>query len=396
MAVISFEIIYRGVFQKKLANNISRTLVFAAVKEGKVGISFGRYSDSPERNGIPAKLFGYIAENDEELESVAAQYEPKQVDVTICVDDSLCKGVESWAWYGLQPINAVTKPGGTFIVTSEHKKDDLIKHIHKRETPYNLAIIKGGASLSGLWVYKNDGTDVRCLGAALKAEPNLCSFASLEQAIRDNIGDDAHVEASREVFEDVRMNLIKPGEGNPEEPFTFQLLKWTEMREGIAIDAVGGHNGFGDSDEGYVPGRNDKFKKWSTRTMRPVIAFDKCTKCTLCWVACPDTVFDVTPDGYYDANMEACCGCGVCEAICPVPECITMVNEVVFEERDSQYVMWNKDKENYSKYVSDKTSSGKVENRHPITGLAGAFSGAGLDNGHNNNSSLSKGLRDFK
>jgi len=34
-----------------------------------------------------------------------ARYEPKHVDVTICVDDTLSKGVESWAWYGLQPIN---------------------------------------------------------------------------------------------------------------------------------------------------------------------------------------------------------------------------------------------------------------------------------------------------
>ncbi len=30
-----------------------------------------------------------------------AKYEPKEVDITIVVDDTLCKGVESWAWYGL-------------------------------------------------------------------------------------------------------------------------------------------------------------------------------------------------------------------------------------------------------------------------------------------------------
>ena len=173
MSVISFEIVYRGIYQKTLANKISRTLVLAAVKEGKQGISFGRYSDSPERNGIPAKLFGYIADNSEELQAVAAKYEPKQVDVSICVDDTMCKGVESWAWYGLQPITAVTKPGGTLIVTSNYKTDDLVKHIHRRGTPYKLAIVPGGASMAGLWVYKNDGTDARVLGAALKAEPSI-------------------------------------------------------------------------------------------------------------------------------------------------------------------------------------------------------------------------------
>jgi len=395
VSIISYEIVYRGIFQKSLAMKISRTLVLAAVKEGKVGISFGRYSDSPERNGIPAKQFGYIAATKEELEEVAAQYEPKQVDLSICVDDALTKGVESWGWYGLQPINAVTKPGGTLIVTSNQSSDDLVKHIHRKDTSYNLSIVKGDASFAGLWVYKNDGTDARCLGAALKACPEICSMASLETAILENIGGDNHVEAARASYEDSRSDEIKPGEGNTEVPFTFELLKWQDMRLGVVIDAVGGHNHFGDSDGGYVPGRNEYFKKWSTRTMRPVVQFDKCTKCTLCWVACPDTVFDVTPDGYYDANMEACCGCGVCEAICPVPECITMVNEVVFEERDSQYEMWNKDKENFGTYVEEKIAKGKVENRHPITGLAGAFSGAGLAGGHNEDTFATKSLKEL-
>ena len=72
--------------------------------------------------------------------------------------------------------------------------------------------------------------------------------------------------------------------------------------------------------KGYVPERNPYFKKFTTRTMRPVIDFDTCVKCTLCWIQCPDSCFDVMPDGTYDANMEACCGCGVCEAVCPVGE----------------------------------------------------------------------------
>ena len=55
MSKAAVEVIYRGIFQKNLARNICRGIVLAAKKEGKVGIAFGRYSDSPERNGIPAK-----------------------------------------------------------------------------------------------------------------------------------------------------------------------------------------------------------------------------------------------------------------------------------------------------------------------------------------------------
>ena len=150
-----------GIFQKTLARNIVRTIVFAARKEGKIGTAFGRYGDSPERNGIPAKQFAIVSDSPEELEENLAVYEAGEVDVTINVDDTMCKGIESWAWYGLQPINALTKPGGTIIVTSRQEADALIEDIHQKDTPYNLAIVPATTSFSGLWVYKDDHTDVR-------------------------------------------------------------------------------------------------------------------------------------------------------------------------------------------------------------------------------------------
>ena len=126
--LFAVEIVYRGIFQKKLATNISRAIVLAAHLDGKPGISFGRYGDSPERNGIPAKNFAIVATDEQTLQEGMAKYEPKEVDVTICVDDTLCKGVESWAWYGLQPINKLTKPGGTLIVTSHGAAGDADRH----------------------------------------------------------------------------------------------------------------------------------------------------------------------------------------------------------------------------------------------------------------------------
>ena len=55
--LFAIEVVYRGIFQKTLATRITRGIVLAAHLEGKPGISFGRYGDSPERNGIPAKSF---------------------------------------------------------------------------------------------------------------------------------------------------------------------------------------------------------------------------------------------------------------------------------------------------------------------------------------------------
>ena len=79
----SVEVVYRGIFQKRLANRISRGVVLAARREGKVGTAFARYGDSPERNGIPAKNFAVVATDEVELESSLARYEPESVEVSI-------------------------------------------------------------------------------------------------------------------------------------------------------------------------------------------------------------------------------------------------------------------------------------------------------------------------
>src|SRR5919197_3497215 len=63
----SVEVVYRGIFQKTLANRISRGVVLGARKEGKVGTAFARYGDSPERNGVPAKNFAVVATDEVEL-----------------------------------------------------------------------------------------------------------------------------------------------------------------------------------------------------------------------------------------------------------------------------------------------------------------------------------------
>jgi pyruvate ferredoxin oxidoreductase delta subunit len=356
--LFAIEIIYRGIFQKNLAKNISRAIVLAAHEEGKPGISFGRYGDSPERNGIPAKNFAIVATDDVTLEEGMAKYEPKEVDITIAVDDTLCKGVESWAWYGLQPVNKLLKPGGALIVTSLQGPDALIAMAHRKETPYQLAILKGTPSFSGLWVYKDDHTDVRILGAISRLLPDLFSLKSVQKVIMAEWKDRVKAESAARAHERIKTTTVQPSQGNPEVPYKFDFPKWHEMGEGIAIPSIPAGRGIEDPTThamgGFRPDRNPTFKKFTTRTMRPVVNFDTCIKCTLCWLHCPDSCFDVTPENLYDANMQACCGCGVCEAVCPVKECVTMVNESEFSDNASQWEAWRKDKEGYKHWLEDK------------------------------------------
>lgn len=357
MSTRSVEVVYRGVFQGTLAKNICRGIVLAARNEGKIGMAFGRYSDSPERNGIPAKQFAVVADNEEELQEFLSRYAPDDCDVTIVADDTMCKGVESWAWYGLQPINSQLRGGGTLLITSTQSSNKLINDIHRREDPYNLSILKTPASFGGKMVHKDDHTDVRLLGALAKVAPDIVGIDSIVAAIKDQWNDDSKVDSARKAHDEMETIPVGPDQGSDKPTYDFELPGWKTMPECITLRAlpVKGHNP--DKEGGFVPGRSEHFKKFSARTMRPVINFDTCTKCTFCWLVCPDAAFDITPDGFFDAEMEACCGCGICENVCPVKDCLHMVHEEAFDNHDSQWVMWSKDKEGYAAWRSEKVSS---------------------------------------
>lgn len=210
-------------------------------------------------------------------------------------------------------------------------------------------------------LFRSDHTDVRVLGAICKVCPEMVSIESVEAAIKEQWDNPVKVDSARKSYERTETRVVEPGTGNSEVPFSFDLPGWTTMEEGLVIRNVEQGKGFRGGEEGYEPVRNPYFKKWSTRSMRPVINFETCIKCTLCWLHCPDTCFDVTPDGLYDSNMESCCGCAVCEAVCPVPECIIMVNESEFEGNDSQWEAWQKDKDGYTKWMTELVEKQKTE-----------------------------------
>jgi len=346
----SVEVVYRGIFQKRLANKISRGVVLGARKEGKVGTAFARYGDSPERNGVPAKNFAVVATDEVELESSLARYEPTNTDVSIVVDDTMCKGIESWAWYGIQPINKLVVPGGSLVVTSDREPDDLLKAIKVKPYAYDLVIVpspvrdgvfapEGTASFSGLWLDNDDNTDFNCLAAVARVAPQIVTLDSVLEIVRERTNDEARVAAVRAIYGQIKIRTVQPGEGSTTEYEEYTKPGWTHMREGIIVEAM------------QVGTRNPIYKKWSTRTRRPLINFDTCIKCTQCWLQCPDECFEVTPEGTYEVVYEACIGCSICAEVCPVPDCVTMVNELQFDNNDQLYPLYQQNRTAYNQFL---------------------------------------------
>ncbi len=59
------------------------------------------------------------------------------------------------------------------------------------------------------------------------------------------------------------------------------------------------------------------------RTYRPVMNKQKCTKCLICWLYCPEGAVKLTKEEAPKVDLTYCKGCGICAEECPM-KAITM------------------------------------------------------------------------
>ena len=62
------------------------------------------------------------------------------------------------------------------------------------------------------------------------------------------------------------------------------------------------------------------------RIERPVINYDKCIDCLICWMFCPDNAITRLDNDKVEIEYDYCKGCGICANECPV-KAIDMVRE---------------------------------------------------------------------
>ena len=74
------------------------------------------------------------------------------------------------------------------------------------------------------------------------------------------------------------------------------------------------------------PGSTRKYKTGDWRSQVPTHDCNRCIKCGICQLYCPDGCVEQNSEGYFEPNLYWCKGCGICARECPTAV-ITMEEE---------------------------------------------------------------------
>ena len=77
--------------------------------------------------------------------------------------------------------------------------------------------------------------------------------------------------------------------------------KWHELNPGCMV---------------FAAGNAANYKTGSWKSQHPVWDNAKCIKCGICYIFCPEGCIQETKDGFYEANLDYCKGCGICAHEC--------------------------------------------------------------------------------
>jgi pyruvate ferredoxin oxidoreductase gamma subunit len=264
----------------------------ALIQEGKFAQAFPSFG--PERRGAPVLAFNRISTTGH-IRSRAAVLNP---DIVIVLDP------------GLLDITNVTsglKDGGILIINTPNDISNITSDFGGA---WRLAVVnatKIARESIGVPI-----VNTTMLGALARAT-SIFSLDSLTEPLDERFGPRAksNMEACRCAYEEVV--IAEPvGAGVNRKVFQEEALPgWKELLPGCPV---------------IEPGNASQYRTGDWRSQHPVFDYDKCNKCGLCYIYCPEGCIKPIEDGFFTADLFYCKGCGICCTECP-KDAITMIEE---------------------------------------------------------------------
>ena len=268
-------------------------IALAAIKEGKYAQAMPSFG--PERRGAPVLAFDRVSITTP-IRTRAPVTEP---DVVVVLDPGLLY---------ITDVTSGLKRDGALVVNSPKSLDTIKSEFGG---PWKLAVVNGTAIARELLGVPIVNTTM--IGALVKVT-EIFSLASLEEPIKERFGARAknNINACQKAYNEVAIAEPVAAAVGQRKSFPAEALpKWQEILPGcVVVDA----------------GNASEYRTGDWKSQHPEFAYEKCNKCGLCYIFCPDAAIELKDDGYFQANMYYCKGCGICAKECP-KDVITMIEE---------------------------------------------------------------------
>ena len=259
-------------------------LALTAIQEGKYAQAMPSFG--PERRGAPVMAFNRV-NNSYPIRTRAPVDEP---DVVVVLDPGLLEIVD---------VTSGLKKDGIIVVNSSKKSDDIKKQFRSE---WKIAIVD--ASKIAKETLGVPIVNTTMLGALIKAI-KLIDFNSLEESLKERFGPKAknNLDSCKKAYGETVIVKATPDQTVTGKIYQSEkLLTWREILAGAVV---------------IEPGNARTYCTGDWKSANPILDYEKCNKCGLCYLYCPEGCIDPMNDGYFKPNLFYCKGCGICAKECP-------------------------------------------------------------------------------
>jgi pyruvate ferredoxin oxidoreductase gamma subunit len=268
-------------------------LATAAIEEGKFAQAFPSFG--PERRGAPVLVFNRISN----ISPIRARVAVTDPDIVVILDPGLLS---------ITDVTSGLKKDGTLVINTPKTLVDIKSEL---SGPWRLAVVNATSiarETLGLPI-----VNTTMLGALVKAT-GIIDLESLTEPLKERFGARAkgNIDSCHRAYEETEIGELSGVFQKPSALLQAEALpSWRELLPGcIVIEA----------------GSAKQYRTGDWKSERPVWNHEKCIKCGICYLFCPEGCIREKEDGYFDANLFYCKGCGICARECWT-EAIKMVEE---------------------------------------------------------------------